>query len=89
MHYHILWGSNATESPSVLNFSDREEAIGRFMEIVKTVEGTDKAPPPWDRAAIDDKTRFFRMVSATHKYILVYCDNGCSEKKEFYPTTLN
>jgi hypothetical protein len=94
MHYHIMWGSNTTEEPAVLNFKDREEAISKFMEIVKTVEGADSQPPPWEKRTLDKKTTMFRMISATHKYILVYilvyCDNACytgeMTQKRYTPT---
>jgi hypothetical protein len=82
MHYHILWGSNATDHPSVLNISDREEAISKFIEIVKTIEGADKDPPPWEQKTLDDKTYFFRMVSPTHKYIIVYCEHNCEKEAQ-------
>jgi hypothetical protein len=92
MHYHIMWGSNTAEEPSVLNYTNRDEAISKFIEIVKTVEGADKPPPPMEETVLNAKTRFFRMVTATHKYIIVYCDNGCytSEMKgERYSPVLN
>lgn len=90
MHYHIIWGPNTANMPALLNFSDREEAIDKFIDIAKTVEGANTPPPPLEEILLDDKTRFYRMVSATHKYILVYCDNHCNEKKdETYQMVLN
>ena len=77
-----MWGPNTSETPAVLNFSDREDAITKFIDIAKTVEGGDKQPPPMEEVVIDERTRFFRIISATHKYILVYCNNHCSEGKD-------
>lgn len=82
MHYHIIWGPNTAESPSVINFSNRDEAIDRFIDIAKTVEGAHTTPPPMEEIWLDEKTFLYRMVSATHKYILICCNNGCSEKKD-------
>jgi hypothetical protein len=91
MHYHIIWGSNTAEAPSILNLSDVKEAINKFLDIIKTVEGADKPPAPLEEIAFDDNTRFFRMVTASHKYILVYCSNDCNQKdsETAYRPTLN
>lgn len=91
MHYHIIWGSNTAAEPAVLNFSNREEAIDKFIDIAKAVEGADTIPPPMEEIWLDEKTSLYRMVSATHKYILIYCDNGCynGKVKDPYQPVLN
>ena len=81
MHYHILWGLITAPEPFILNFSDKTEAIDKFIELIKDIEG-DKVkdgPPPWTEKKLDDHTTAFQVQSEKYKYMLVYCTNTCNK----------
>lgn len=89
MHFHIIWGSNTAEVPAIISFENKEEAVKQFIEIIKAVEGEGSRPPPYEEIKYNSKTTFIRCVSATHKYIIVYCDNECEIIKENKQPILN
>jgi hypothetical protein len=91
MHYHIFWGLRTAEEPSVLNLSDKDQAIDKFMELIKEVEGDSvkDGPPPFDEKKIDENTYVVRVVSPLYKYMLVYCQNHCDNEEEPYPLNIN
>jgi len=91
MHYHIFWGLRTAEEPFVLNFSDKQEAIDKFIALVKDVEGESvkDGPPPWDEKRYDENTLVFRILSPQYKYLLVYCKNKCNTEKAAYPLNVN
>jgi len=90
MHYHIFWGLRTTEEPFILNFSDRDTAIDKFIALVKDVEGDSvkDGPPPWDEQKIGN-TLVFRIVSPLYKYLLVYCNNSCDTEDAPFPMNVN
>ncbi len=91
MHYHIFWGLRTAEEPFILNFSDRDEAIDKFISLIKEIEGDSvkDGPPPWDEVELNDKTRMFRILSDQYKYLLVYCSNNCNAEKPTNPLNIN
>ena len=91
MHYHIFWGLRNAEDPFILNFSDKQVAIDKFISLIKDVEGESvkDGPPPWDEVKIDEKTYAFRVLSPQYKYLLVYCENNCKHEKSAFPLNVN
>jgi hypothetical protein len=91
MHYHIFWGLKTADEPFILNFSDKQEAIDKFISLVKDVEGESAkdGPPPWDEKKFDDNTYVFRILSENYKYMLVFCKNVCDHKEHTNPLMVN
>ena len=90
MHYHIFWGLRTADEPFILNFSDKQEAIDKFISLVKDVEGDSvkDGPPPWEEQKVDNMT-VFRIVSPLYKYMLVYCGNSCNTETAPFPMNVN
>ena len=91
MHYHIFWGLKNAEEPSILNFSNKQEAIDKFISLIKDVEGDSvkDGPPPWEEKKVDEKTLVFRIVSDSYKYMLVYCGYACETEIPAFPMNVN
>jgi hypothetical protein len=82
MHYHIFWGLKSADEPFILNFSDKDEAIDKYISLIKDIEGESvkDGPPPWEEKAFDKNTYIFRIMTDKYKYMLVFCDNDCSKE---------
>lgn len=79
MHYHIFWGLRSAEAPSILNYANKLEAIDRFIDLVKEIEGESVKDfaPPWEEVQMDKNTFMIRMETIQYRYCLVYCQNDC------------
>ena len=84
MHYHIFWGLITADEPFILNFSDKLEAVDKFISLIKDVEGdaVKDGPPPWEEKKFDENTYIFRIQSDRFRYMLVFCKNECNEEKQ-------
>ncbi len=91
MHYHIFWGLRTAEEPFIINLSDKDEAIDKFISLIKDVEGdsVNDGPPPWDEKEYDKNTYVVRVLSPQYKYLLVYCKNKCDQKNHPNPLQVN
>lgn len=91
MHYHIFWGLRTADEPFILNFSDKQEAIDKFISLIKDVEGESvkDGPPPWEEQKFDKNTHVFRVMSPLYKYMLVYCENKCNTESATFPMNVN
>jgi hypothetical protein len=91
MHYHIFWGLRTADEPFILNFSDKDEAIDKFVALIKDVEGDSvkDGPPPWEEKEIDKNTYVVRVQSDMYKYMLIYCHNECGDQKVPNPLLVN
>ncbi len=90
MHYHIFWGLRTADEPFIINLFDKDEAIDKFISLIKDVEGNvDDAPPPWDEKEYDENTYVVRVQSEKYKYLLVYCKNKCDAKNHPNPLQVN
>lgn len=91
MHYHIFWGLKTSDEPFILNFSDKNEAVDKFISLIKDVEGESvkDGPPPWQEREVDKNTYVFRIISPLYKYMLVFCKNKCDINTKHFPLNVN
>lgn len=91
MHYHIFWGLKTADEPFILNFSDKDEAVDKFIALIKDIEGeaVKDGPPPWEEKKFDENTYVFRIQSDKYRYMLVFCDNTCANKEHTNPLMIN
>ncbi len=91
MHFHIFWGLKTADEPFVLNFSDKTEAIDKFISLIKEVEGDSvkDGPPPWKEKEFDENTYVVQVNSELYKYMLVYCNNECDYSEPPFPMNVN
>lgn len=91
MHYHIFWGLKTADEPFILNFSDKDEAVDKFISMIKDIEGESvkDGPPPWEEKRFDENTYVFRIQTDLYRYMLVFCDSDCEEKEHTNPLMIN
>ncbi len=91
MHYHIFWGLKTADEPFILNFSDKNEAIDKFISLIKDVEGDSvkDGPPPWKEKEFDKNTYVVQVQSDLYKYMLIYCNNECDTSEHPFPMNIN
>ena len=91
MHFHIFWGLKTADEPFVLNFSDKTEAIDKFISLIKEVEGDSvkDGPPPWKEKEFDKNTYVVQVNTDLYKYMLIYCNNVCEYGTQPFPKNVN
>jgi len=91
MHYHIFWGLRTAPEPFILNFSDKDEAIDKFIELIRSIEGYSDQDeiPAWREGEYDENTYIVQFRSENYKYMIVYCNNQCETKSTPYPMNIN
>lgn len=87
MHYHIVWGPITSKEPTILNYTDRTEALEKFIEIGQAVEAAEKfdnLPGTAVKFQLDKQTLVFKVETTQTKICFLYCEHECpSEEKPF------
>lgn len=87
MHYHIFWGLKTADEPFILNFSDKTEALDKFISLVKDVTG-EEAPPQKEKE-FDKNTYVVQVNSGLYKFMLIHCNYDCDYSEHPFPMNVN
>lgn len=87
MHYHIFWGLKTAEEPFVLNFSDKTEALDKFISLIKDVTG--EVELPQKEKEFDKNTYMIQVNGGLYKFMLIHCNNECDLDKPAFPINVN
>lgn len=79
MHYHIFWGAKGNKEPSIMNFSDSNEAMEKFIDVCKTCKIEEQSPKQ-DKIILSDKITFIRLESLQFRLCFVSCKENCSSE---------
>lgn len=87
MHYHIFWGLKTAEEPFVLHFSNKTEALDKFISLIKDVTG--ETDLPQKEKEFDIYTHMTQVNSGLYKFMLIHCSNECDLDKPAFPINVN
>lgn len=91
-HYHIIWGAITGKDPSILNFTDREEALSKFEEIGRAVEEAEKFPNLPNTATKSEPDRdsiVIKIETLQTRICFVYCNHKDCDHEIPSPAALN
>jgi len=80
MHYHIIWGPISGQTPSILDFDNKDEALDKFTEIGKTIEEAEKfdnLPLTATNCVLDDQTFVIKLETYQTRICFLYCEHSC------------
>lgn len=93
MHFHIVWGPIVSSKPSVLDFTDKQEALDKFIEIGKAIELAENfkdLPGTATKFELDSETLVIKLETNQTRICFLYCGHkDCESRKKANESMLN